>query len=57
VTGDEAVELEMTYTTWEHSCKEPHVAQDDLRECRRQKDHKGLCASGFGKGLLFWGKS
>jgi hypothetical protein len=41
------IEQEIAYTTWEDSCKEPAVVGGEPRECRRQKNHDGVCASGF----------
>lgn len=43
-----AIELEMAYTTWEYSCRDPHISWNgDLKECRRAKNHEGVHAVGF----------
>lgn len=59
LTGIQQIELEMSYTTWEQSCKDPAVdpSTGDLRECRRQHSHTGPHASGFGPGLYMWGRA
>lgn len=50
------VELEMTFTDWASSCKDPLLVSDgdDFRECRRQRFHSGAHASGFGGRLVQW---
>lgn len=50
-----AMELEMQYTTWEMSCKDPAVIHGDLRNCRRPGDHEGRHASGFRTNYREWG--
>jgi hypothetical protein len=61
MTSQYHVEQEMSYTTWEESCKEPSLMQDadtgkrdDLRECRRRANHADKHASGFGAGYRTW---
>lgn len=57
-TGLEQIELEMAYTSWEQSCKDPVVGPTgDLRECRRQHGHAGPHASGHGEQLILWGRA
>lgn len=59
-TGIEQIELEMAYTTWEQSCKDPVIdPYGDLRECRRDKRHVGPHASGFIKqdSFYMWGNT
>ena len=60
-TGIEQIELEMAYTPYHDACKDPALdpTNNDLRECRRQKGHKGPHASGFLKtdSLLMWGNT
>lgn len=46
-----AIALEMAYTSWEQSCKDP---TPELRECRRPHGHEGPHASGHGDGLRLW---
>jgi hypothetical protein len=41
------IELEMAYTTWAGSCKEPILIDGtDERACRRETGHAGPHASG-----------
>lgn len=47
----ESLTLEMAYTSWADSCKDP---TPDLRECRRPHGHDGAHASGHGDGLRTW---
>lgn len=60
-TGIEQIELEMAYTPYSAACKDPAVAPgtNDLRECRRQKGHKGPHASGHmaTDSLIMWGNA
>lgn len=49
------IEREMTYTTWEQSCKDPALHDGgEFRECRRQAGHQPPHASGFGRTHLTW---
>jgi hypothetical protein len=52
------IQLEMYYTTWEDSCRNPAVtAEGSLRECRRFRGHwknGSPCASGFGDNYREW---
>lgn len=52
------LETEMAFTSWDQSCKEPHVTSSgDLRECRRPAKHGGgFHASGFAstRSLFVW---
>lgn len=51
----DSVELEMAYTDWDSSCREPAVMDNgSLRECRRAHGHEGLCASGFRGRFFTW---
>jgi hypothetical protein len=53
----QAIETAMAYTTWDQSCKDPHLTPGgDLRECRRPNHHPGAHASGHSENgtLLFW---
>lgn len=49
------IELEMAYTKYAESCREPHPFLD--RVCRRAKGHENNspeCASGIGENLVTW---
>lgn len=46
------IALEIAYTTWDESCKDPLA--EGLRECRRPHGHDGDHASGHGEGLRTW---
>lgn len=48
---DKQLDDEMGRTSWEFSCLNLY---DMERMCRRQNNHKGDCASGFGKGRIRW---
>lgn len=52
------LEIEMAYTRWDDSCKDPHLVPTadgtDFRECRRAKGHDGPHASGYHQGLIRW---
>lgn len=52
------LETEMAYTSWDQSCKDPHITgTGDLRECRRPANHGGgFHASGFAstRSLFVW---
>lgn len=49
------IEMEMTYTPYLGSCREPAVTSTgDLRQCRRAMRHHGEHASGFGQNLYLW---
>lgn len=53
----QAIETAMAYTTWDQSCKDPHLTPGgDLRECRRPNHHPGAHASGHSENgtLIFW---
>jgi hypothetical protein len=52
---DEDLVREMSWTSWQGSCRNPAVTEDDsLRQCRRRAGHDGDCASGFGQELRRW---
>jgi len=49
------IQTEMSYTTWDESCKDPLLTEDnDLRECRRTNRHDEKHASGFGNSFKEW---
>lgn len=53
----EQIELEMAYTSWEQSCKDPLLpAEHDERACRRQAGHEDYHAAGFSANgtLVLW---
>lgn len=56
MTGLDAIQQEMSYTSYEDSCRETAIMPDgSLRECRRTRGHWNnesltshrMCASGF----------
>lgn len=52
-----AIELEMAYTDWHGSCKDPLLPADfDERACRRPTGHEGYHAAGFSTNgtLIVW---
>ena len=47
--------LEMAWTPWRDSCRDPHITPDgDLRQCRRRRNHDDEHASGFGPLMRRW---
>lgn len=54
MTRQEHVEHEMSYTTWDESCKEPGLLEEEIRACRRPANHVDDHASGFGSGFRTW---
>ena len=54
--SEEKVLLEMDYTTYDASCKDPHVSPaGDLIECRRQARHDNEHGTRGGENLISWG--
>lgn len=49
--------LEMDYTTYGQSCREPHITPDaQLIECRRDRGHaRDDHATRAGMGVIVWG--
>ena len=37
---DEEIQLEMAYTTYEDSCRDPAIVDGDLVQCRRPRWHE-----------------
>lgn len=49
------IELEMAYTPYLGSCRDPAITPaGDIRQCRRAMRHTGTHASGFGKHRHIW---
>jgi hypothetical protein len=53
---DLMLDLVMAYTTYDQSCRDPHItAQGELRECRLPTHHADDHASGYGpEGRRYW---
>lgn len=57
---DKAIDLELAYTPWEWSCRAPYVVgipdtPDGVDQvCRRQKNHDGEHATGYGPNRKLW---
>lgn len=52
MTGDERLDLEFAFITWQDSCRDPSPT---LQQCRRIRGHAGPHAAGFGSGRNQWG--
>jgi len=48
---DPALDLELSFTTWDGSCRDPSPS---LQQCRRVRAHDGPHAAGFGAQRRRW---
>lgn len=63
MTEDDRLDLEIAYTPWEWSCRAPAAVgipdtPDGVDQvCRRERDHYGDHATGYGKDRKTWKKT